>query len=132
MSTCQHKKPHNRAVGRADNQDVKGSHNDCINSKSTGKRSVICSYNKFSDGSICLQQVVADPQMDILSTKMEKWTELAPVPVCCTAHTAVLLDGNFYIGSGSKGISNDDFQSSYRLDVYNLTTNQWRSPITTA
>ena len=75
---------------------------------------------------------MADSQVDILSTKMVKWTELAPVPVCCTAHTAVLLDGNVYIGSGSKGISNDDFQSNYRLDVYNLTTNQWSfSPITT-
>ena len=31
VSTCQHE-PYNMAAGRADNQDVKGSHNNCTNS----------------------------------------------------------------------------------------------------
>ena len=47
-------------------------------------------------------------------------------------HTAVLLGGVVYVGGGLEGriVFND--QDSYRLDVYNLTTNQWSSsPITT-
>ena len=36
------------------------------------------------------------------------------------------------IGGGFEGRSADNYQNSYRLDVYNLTTNQWsHSPITT-
>jgi len=74
---------------------------------------------------------VADSQVDIFS-KTVKWKELAPLPVCRTAHTAVLLGGNVYIGGGVEGINANDFQDCYRLDVYNLTTNQWSpSPITT-
>jgi len=74
---------------------------------------------------------VADSQVDIFS-KTVKWEELAPSPVCHTAHTAVLLGGNVYIGGGYEGISVNDYQDCYRLDIYNLTTNQWSSsPITT-
>ena len=52
--------------------------------------------------------------------------------MCRTAHTAVLLDGNVYVGGGYEGESNNSYHDSYRLDVYNLTTNQWSSsPITT-
>ena len=58
----------------------------------------------FSNGNICLQQPVADPQVDIFK-KTVKWKELAPPPVCCTAHTAVLLGGNVYVGGGLKGRS---------------------------
>ena len=61
-------------------------------------------------------------------TKIIKWKKLAPLPVCHSAHTAVLLGGVIYVGGGFEGRSSE----SYRLDVYNLTTNQWStSPITT-
>ena len=64
--------------------------------------------------------------------KKIKWEELAPLPVGRSGHTAVLLDGNVYVGGGSEGKSVDVKQSSYRLDVYNLTTNQWSlSPLST-
>ena len=88
-------------------------------------------YNKFSDDdNICLQQPVADSQVDIFS-KTVKWEELAPLPVGRNAHTAVLLGGSVYVGGGFEGRSINDYQDSYRLDVYNLTTNQWSpSPIT--
>ena len=72
---------------------------------------------------------MADSQVDI-SGKTVKWEEQVPLPVCCNGHTAVLLDGNVYVGGGYEG-SNDD-EDSGRLDVYNLTSNQWSpSPITT-
>ena len=88
-------------------------------------------YNKFSDDNICLQQPVADSQVDIFR-KTVKWEELAPLPVGHEVHTAVLLGGVVYVGGGREGRSNDNKQDSYRLDVYNLTTNQWSSsPITT-
>ena len=88
-------------------------------------------YNKFSDDDICLQQPVADSQVDIFR-KTVKWKELAPLPVGHLGQTAVLLGGNVYVGGGCKGTSSNDRQDSYRLDVYNLTTNQWSfSPITT-
>ena len=55
--------------------------------------------------------------------------ELAPLPVCRTAHTAVLP---VYVGGGFEGKINDQWEGSNRLDVYNLTTNRWNStPITT-
>ena len=71
---------------------------------------------------------MADLQVDI-SERIVKWKELAPLPVCRTAHTAVLFGGNVYVGGGYE----DSFKEiSYRLDVYNLATNQWSpSPITT-
>ena len=69
---------------------------------------------------------MADSQVNILK-KTVKWEELAPLLVCRTAHTAVLLGGNVYVGGGYEG-STKDLQHSYRLDVYNLTTNQWSSP----
>ena len=65
-------------------------------------------------------------------TKTVKWKELAPLPVGRSAHTAVLLGGVVYVGGGYEGTSIEDKQNCYRLDVYNLTTNQWSSfPITT-
>ena len=68
--------------------------------------------------------------MDIFSETV-KWKELAPLPVCRTAHTAVLLKGNIYVGGGLEGTNSNDQVNSCRLDVYNLTTNQWSSsPIT--
>ena len=74
---------------------------------------------------------MADSQVDVFK-KPIKWRELAPLPVCRSAHTAVLLGGVVYVGGGSEGISNNDARDCYRLDVYNLTTNQWSSsPITT-
>ena len=90
----------------------------------------------LSDDNICLQQPVddspvADSQVDIFS-KTVKWEELAPLPIGRSAHTAVLLGGNVYVGGGIEGRSSNKFENSYRLDVYNLTTNQWSpSPITT-
>ena len=89
-------------------------------------------YNKFSDDdNICLQQPVADSQVDIVR-KTVKWEELAPLPVGHNSHTAVLLGGSVYVGGGFDGKDYTVDQDSYRLDVYNLTTNQWSpSPITT-
>ena len=88
-------------------------------------------YNKFSDDDICLQQPVADSQVDIFR-KTVKWKELAPLPVGRSAHTAVLLGRDVFVGGGLEGTSINDKQDSFRLDVYNLTTNQWSSsPITT-
>ena len=88
--------------------------------------------NKFSDDdNICLQQPAADPQVDIFK-KTVKWKELAPLPVCRSTHTAVLLGGVVYVGGGFEGRNFDNDQISHRLDIYNLTTNQWSpSPITT-
>ena len=64
--------------------------------------------------------------------KTVKWKKLAPLPVCHSAHTAVLLDGFVYVGGGIEGRSFYFYENSYRLDVYNLTTNQWSpSPIIT-
>ena len=69
--------------------------------------------------------------MDILA-KVIKWEELASLPECRSAHTAVLLGGSVFVGGGVEGASIDNNNLSYRLDVYNLTTNQWSSsPITT-
>ena len=74
---------------------------------------------------------MADSLVDIFR-KTVKWKELAPLPVGRTSHTAVLLGGVVYVGGGFEGRSINDRQYSYRLDVYNLTTNQWSSsPITT-
>ena len=74
---------------------------------------------------------MADFQVDIFK-KTVKWEELAPLPVCRNPHTAVLLGGNVYVGGGFEGRDDNDKQWSYRLDAYNLTTNQWNpSPITT-
>ena len=74
---------------------------------------------------------MADSQVDIFRNTV-KWRELAPLPVCRSAHTAVLLGGSVYVGGGFEGTSDDDRRDCYSLDVYNLTTNQWSpSPITT-
>ena len=61
-----------------------------------------------------------------------KWKELAPLPVGHLSHTAVLLGRVLYVGGGYEGASIEHDRYSYRLDVFNLTTNQWSpSPITT-
>ena len=74
---------------------------------------------------------MAESQVDIL-TKPMRWKELAPLPVHCAAHTAVLLGGSVYVGGGLEGKGVNNSKESYRLNVYNLTTNQWSpSPITT-
>ena len=74
---------------------------------------------------------MASSQVDIF-TKAIKWKELAPLPVGHVGHTAVLLGRTVYVGGGFEGASAQDCQKSYRLDVYNLTNNQWNSsPITT-
>ena len=47
----------------------------------------------------------------------------------------MLLQGNIYVGGGSEESHNvkckNDHQDCHRLNVYNLTTNQWSYPITT-
>ena len=71
-----------------------------------------------------------DPLLDTF--KKINWEELTPTPVRRSGHSAVLLDGIVYIGSGFEGRSSYNRKSSYRLDVYDLTANQWSpSPITT-
>ena len=75
---------------------------------------------------------MADSQVDIF-TKVVKWKELASLPMCRAAHTAVLLRGVIYVGAGleDRNTAVQGIKGSYRLDVYNLTTNQWSpSPIT--
>ena len=76
-------------------------------------------YNNFSDDNICLQQPVADSQVDIFR-KTVKWEELAPLPVGRSAHTAVLLGGVVYVGGGYEGRSDDARENCYRLDVYTI------------
>ena len=64
--------------------------------------------------------------------KTIKWKQLPSLPVGHLLHSAVLLGGSLYVGGGFVGRSTDDYGDSYRLDVYNLTTNQWSSsPIIT-
>ena len=72
---------------------------------------------------------MADSQVDMFK-KTVKWEELASLPAGCKSHTAVLLGGNVYVGGGIEG---NDFEIiyTYRLDVYNLTTNQWSSSLIT-
>ena len=61
-----------------------------------------------------------------------KWEELTPLPVCRSACYAASLDGCIYVGSGFEGKNLEYSTKSYRLDVYNIATNQWSpSPITT-
>ena len=46
----------------------------------------------------------------------------------------MLLQGNIYVGGGSEESHvqhKNDYQNCHRLNVYNLTTNQWSYPITT-
>ena len=45
---------------------------------------------------------MADLQEDIFN-KIVKWEELAPLPVCCNAHTAVLLGRVVYVGGDLDG-----------------------------
>ena len=45
---------------------------------------------------------MADLQEDIFN-KIVKWEELAPLPVCCNAHTAVLLGRVVYVGGDLEG-----------------------------
>jgi len=65
-------------------------------------------------------------------TVAAKWEELAPLPVGRSASTAVLLHGLIYVGVGFAGKSATDEQQCYRLDVYDMSINQWKSsPIST-
>ena len=70
---------------------------------------------------------------DIFSNPVKvNWEEVAPLPVGRVSCTAVLLHGSVYVGSGYEGRNANHYQNCYRLDVYNLSTNQWsHSPITT-
>ena len=47
----------------------------------------------------------------------------------------MLLQGSIYVGGGSEESyyvqRKDDYQNCHKLNVYNLTTNQWSYPITT-
>ena len=72
---------------------------------------------------------MTDSEVEICS-KTLKWEELAYLPIGRSAHTAVLLGRVVFIGGGFEGHYNKDDKDSYRLDVYNLITNQW-SCITT-
>ena len=79
----------------------------------------------------CLQQPVTDSQVDIFRQAV-KWKELAPLPVHRLACYAVLLGGSLYVGGGYEK-TNTAHKRCYRLDVYNLATNQWSpSPIITS
>ena len=71
--------------------------------------------------------------MDIFSKDLKvTWEKLSPLPVCRSAHTAVLLGGVIYVGGGFEGRSDEERVITYRLDAYNLITNQWStSPIIT-
>ena len=71
--------------------------------------------------------------MDIFNKPVKvNWEGLAPLPVGRSAHTAVLLQGSVYVGGGYEEKSNADSKKSYRLDIYNVTTNRWDySSITT-
>ena len=78
-------------------------------------------------------------QKELQDTKPFKekviWKEVASLPLGCTAQTAVLLQGNVYVGGGSEDRFDVrhkyDYQNCFKLNVYNLTTNQWSYPITT-
>ena len=78
-------------------------------------------------------------QKELQDTKPFKekviWKEVASLPLGCTAQTAVLLQGNVYVGGGSEDSFDVrrkyDYQDCFKLNVYNLTTNQWSYPITT-
>ena len=79
-----------------------------------------------------LQQPVADSQVDSFRETI-KWEELASLSQGRKGDIAILLDGLVYVGGGYDTGTNDDCGESYKLDIcmYNLTTNQWSSPITT-
>jgi len=70
---------------------------------------------------------------DIFSNPVKvKWEKVAPLPVYRSTSIGLLLHGSVYVGAGFQGKSSYDCQDCYRLDVYNLSTNQWSpSPITT-
>ena len=70
---------------------------------------------------------------DIFSDPVKvKWEVVSPLLVGRVSCIAVLLNGSVYVGAGVEGRSAYDYQDCYRLDVYNLSTNQWSpSPITT-
>ena len=103
----------------------------CVSKSAFIKSSHLCEissldYNLFN----LLQQQATDSQVNSFE-KSIKWEEVAPLPVGRTAHTAVLLGDVVYVGEGYEGRSVFDCKQCYRLDVYNLTTNQWSPSITT-
>ena len=74
---------------------------------------------------------MADAQKDIFS-KAVNWKELSPLPVNRSACYAVLLDGVIYVGSGyEKHALSKQVKLCNRLDMYDVTADQWSSPITT-
>ena len=74
--------------------------------------------------------MIGDSQVDIYR-KAVSWKKLASSPVRYGTHTAVLLGRDVFVGGGYV-YEGGDIKDSYRLDVYNLTTNWWSpSPITT-
>ena len=77
---------------------------------------------------VFFQQPVDDYDSQLDTLKKIKWKELTPIPVCRSGHTAVLLGGFVYVGSGFEGTSSYNRKNSYRLDMYDLTANQWTSP----
>ena len=62
-----------------------------------------------------------------MDTLRVRWEEVAPLPMGRSAHTAVLLQGSVYVGSGYEGPSDKKRKDCYRLDIYNLSANQWNS-----
>ena len=61
-----------------------------------------------------------------------KWEKVAPLPVGHASCEAVLLHGLIYVGGGFVGRSVRNHQNCHKLDVYDLSTNQWSpSPIAT-
>ena len=47
------------------------------------------------------------------------------MPVACTSHNAVLLNGSVFVGGGHEGKSVNNYNNSYNLYVYNLSINFW-------
>ena len=54
-----------------------------------------------------------------------KWEKVASLPVCHTVHSAVLLGGSVYVGSGHERRNLKEKEDCYRLDIFNLFTNHW-------
>ena len=79
-----------------------------------------------------MQCSIANLQLDILK-KTVKWEKLAPLPISRNGHTAVLVKGVIlYVGGDIEAANSNDHRICCRIDVYNLTTNQWSpSPVIT-
>jgi len=63
---------------------------------------------------------------------MLKWEKTAPLPVGRSSCDAVLLNGLIYVGGGFEGKSVNDHKTCFKLDVFDLSTEQWSlNPIAT-